>query len=97
MEAASVDLSEATIKNMKVKDLKGELKSRRLLHIGKKLELQYRLIHAIKGKVPIASVVYNTKIRMGYLRMGYLSMRDIGKTQTNCQNNNSQRQYTGKH
>ena len=36
VEAASVDISEATIKNMKVKDLKGVLKSRRLLHIGRK-------------------------------------------------------------
>ena len=40
MEAASVDLLEANIKNMKVKDLKGELKSRRLLQIGRNEELR---------------------------------------------------------
>ena len=40
MEATSVDLSEATIKKMKAKELKGELKSRRPLNIGKKVELQ---------------------------------------------------------
>ena len=50
VEAESVDILEATIKNMKVKDLKGELKSRRLLHIGRKSELQDQLIHAIKDK-----------------------------------------------
>ena len=33
VEAASVNLFEANIKNRKVKDLKGELKSRRLLYI----------------------------------------------------------------
>ena len=65
MEATSVDLSEATIKKMKVKDLKGELKSRRLLQIGRKAELQDRLIHAIKDKVPIAGVVENTKNKYG--------------------------------
>ena len=47
MEAIYVDLSEATIKKMKVKDLKGELKSCRLLNIGRKTELQDKLIHAI--------------------------------------------------
>ena len=44
-----------------MKDLKGELKSRRLLQIGRKVELQDRLIHAIKDKVPISGVVENTK------------------------------------
>ena len=48
VEAASVDLSEETIKNMKFKDLKWELKSLRLLRIGRKAELQDRLIHVIK-------------------------------------------------
>ena len=36
----SVDILESTIKNMKVKELKGELKSRRLLQGGKEVELQ---------------------------------------------------------
>ena len=40
VEAVSVDLSEATIKNMKVKNLKGGIKSRRLLQIGRKAELR---------------------------------------------------------
>ena len=57
MEAASIDLSEATINNMKVKDLKGGLKSRRLIHIRRKAELQDRLIHSIKYRFPIAGVV----------------------------------------
>ena len=70
VEDASVDLLEATIKNMKVKDLKGDLKSLWLLQIGRKAELQDRLIHAIKDKFPIAGVVDNTKISMGDLRMG---------------------------
>ena len=39
VEFASVDLSEATIKNMKVEDLKGEIKSHRLLQMGRKAEL----------------------------------------------------------
>ena len=65
MEDASVDLSEATIKNMKVKDLKGEIKYCRLLQIGRKAELQDRLIHAIKDKVPIDGVVENTKNKYG--------------------------------
>ena len=68
MEAASVDLSEATIKNMRVKDLKGGLKSRRLLQIGRKAELQDQLIHVIKDKVPIAGVVENTKNKSRILR-----------------------------
>ena len=57
VEATSVDLSEATINKMKVKDLKGGLKSCRLLHIGRKAELQDQLIHAIKDKVSIGGVV----------------------------------------
>ena len=61
VEDASVDISEANIKNMKVKDLKGGLKSLRILQIGRKEELQDLLIHAIKDKVPIAGVVENTK------------------------------------
>ena len=65
MEAESVDLSEATIKNMKVKDLKGELKSRRLLQIVWKAELQDRLIHVIKDIFHIAVVVDNTKNKSG--------------------------------
>ena len=40
MEATSVDPSEATIKKMKMNNLNEELKSCRLLQIGKKLELQ---------------------------------------------------------
>ena len=40
VEAATVDILETTINNMKVKDLKGELKYRRLLQIGRKAELQ---------------------------------------------------------
>ena len=39
LEATSVDILEATIKKMKVKDLKREIKSHRLLQIGKKAEL----------------------------------------------------------
>ena len=97
VEAASVDLSEATIKNIKVRDLKGELKSRRILQMGRKAELQDKLIHAIKYKVPIAGVVENTKISMEDLRMRDLSMRYLRKTPTNCQENNSQRQHTGNH
>ena len=65
--------------------------------MGKKSELQDRLIHAIKDKVPIAGVVENTKIIMGDLRMGDLRMRDTRKTPTNLQKNNSQRQHTCKH
>ena len=61
VEATSVDISEATIKKMKVKELKGNLKSRRILQIGKKAELQDLLIHAMKYKVSIGGVVYNTK------------------------------------
>ena len=76
MEATSVDLSEATIKKMKVKELKGRIKSRRILQIGNKVELQDLLIHAIKEKVPIGGVVKNKKIRMRDLRM-----RDIRKHQ----------------
>ena len=40
VQAKYVDLSEATIKKMKVKELKGELKSGRLLQILMKEELQ---------------------------------------------------------
>ena len=40
VEAVYVDLLEATIKNMKVKDLKGVIKSHRLLQIGRKAEPQ---------------------------------------------------------
>ena len=76
---------------MKVKDLKGGLKSRRLLQIGRKAELQDQLIHAIKDKVPIAGVV-EKKISMGDQRMG-----DLRKTPTNCQKNNSQILHTGNH
>ena len=65
VEAASVDISEATINNMKVNGLKGGIKSRRLLHIGSKTELQDRLIRAIKYKVPISGVVENTKNKYG--------------------------------
>ena len=50
---------------MKVKYLKGGLKSRRLLQIGRKAGLQDQLIHAIKDKVPIAGVVDNTKNKYG--------------------------------
>ena len=50
---------------MKVKYFKGELKSRRLLKIGRKAELQDRLIRAIKDKVPIAGVVEDTKNKYG--------------------------------
>ena len=97
MEATSVDFLEATIKKMKVKDLKGGLKSRRLLQIGRKAELQDRLIHAIKDKVPIAGLVENIKISMGDLRMGYLRIRYLRKTPTKCQKNNSKRHHTGNH
>ena len=69
-EATPVDLSEATIKNMKVKELKGELKSHRLSQIGKKVELQDLLIHAIKDKVPIGGVVKNTKNTDGITKDG---------------------------
>ena len=48
-----------------MKDLKGELKSCRLLQIGKKVELQDKLIHEIQDKVPISSVVDNTKNKDG--------------------------------
>ena len=61
VEATSTDLSEATINKMKGKDLKGGLNSRRLLQIGRRAELQDRLIYAIKDKVPINGVVDNTK------------------------------------
>ena len=57
----SVDIQEATIKKMKVKDLKGQLKSCKLLQIGRKAVLQDQLIHAIKDKFPISGVVENTK------------------------------------
>ena len=90
MEAASVDLSESTINNMKVKDLKVELMPRRLLQMGRKAELQDLLIHAIKEKVPIAGVAENTKISTGDLRMGYLKMQDLRKTPTNFQKKNPQ-------
>ena len=50
---------------MKVKDLNGELKSRRLLNIGNKAYLKDILIHAIKDKVPISGVVENTKNKDG--------------------------------
>ena len=53
-----------------MKDLKGELKSCRLLQIGRKAELQDRLIHAIKDKVPIAGVVNNTKNKDGRPKYG---------------------------
>ena len=65
MEAVSVDISEANINNVKVNDLKGELKSRRLLHIGRKAELRDQLIHSIKDKVPIAGVVEKKKNKYG--------------------------------
>ena len=97
MEALSIDVLEATIKNMKVKDLKGELKSCRILQIRRKAELQGQLIYAIKEKVPIGGVVKNRKIYMEDLRMGDLRMRDLRKTPTNCQKNNFQRQHTGNH
>ena len=50
---------------MKVKNLKGGLKSRRLLQFGKKAELQDQLIYAIKYKVPISGVVNNKKNKDG--------------------------------
>ena len=56
----SVDLLEATTKNMKVKYFKGGLNSCRLLQIVRKAELQDRLIHAIKDKFPISGVAENT-------------------------------------
>ena len=40
VETTSADILEATIKKMKAKKLKGELKSRRILKGGKKVELQ---------------------------------------------------------
>ena len=65
MEATSVYILEATINNMKLKDLKVEIKSRRLLWFGKKAELQDQLIYAIKDKVPIAGFVDDTKNKDG--------------------------------
>ena len=53
------------IPRLLLKALKGDLKSRMLLQGGKKVELQDRLIHAIKDKVPIADVVENTKNKYG--------------------------------
>ena len=82
---------------MKVKDLKGEIKYCRLLQIGRKAELQDRLIHAIKDKVPIAGVVENLKRSMEDLRMGDLRMQDLRKTATNCKKKDSQIQHTGNH
>ena len=79
VETTSVDISEATIKKMKLIYLKGGLKSRMLLWIGRKAELQDQLIHVIKDKVPIAGVVENSKIMMGDLRM-----RDLRRIPTNC-------------
>ena len=65
MGAVYVAISEATRNNKKLKGLKVELKSRRLLRIGRKVELQDRLIHEIKDKAPIAGVVENTKNKYG--------------------------------
>ena len=70
MEATSVDILEATIPKMKVNELKVELKSRRLLHIGKKVELRDLLIHAIKEKVHIGGVVENTQNKDGIPKDG---------------------------
>ena len=55
---------------MKVKELKGRIKSRRILQIGNKAELQDLLIHAIKEKVPIGGVVKNTKNKDGIPKDG---------------------------
>ena len=57
VEATSVYLSEATINNMNMKGLKVEFKSGRILQGRKKVELQDRLIHAIKYKLPIGDFV----------------------------------------
>ena len=57
--------------------------------MGRKSELQDRLIHAIKDKAPISGVVENTKMIMVDLSMQELRMLDIIKTPTNCQKNNS--------
>ena len=65
MEAKYVDILEATVKKMKVKDLKGELNSRRIFQTGNKAELQDLLIHAMKYKVPIDDVLDNTKNKNG--------------------------------
>ena len=92
MDAASVDILEAIINNMKVKDLKGGIKSCRLLQMGRKAELQDLLIHAIKDKVPIDGVVENTKNKYGRPK----DWRPK-KTPTNCQKKNSQRHHTGNH
>ena len=70
MEATYVDLLEATIKMMKVKVFKGGLNYCRLLQIGRKAELQDRLIHAIKDKVPIAGAVDNKKNKDGRPKYG---------------------------
>ena len=70
VEAKYVDISEATVKKMKVKDLKGGLNSRRLFQIGKKAELQDLLIHEIKDKVPIDGVLENTKNNNGIPKYG---------------------------
>ena len=48
-----------------MKDFKGELKSRRILQVGKKAELQDRLIHVIKDIFHISVVVDNTKNKCG--------------------------------
>ena len=60
VEATFVDILEATIKKMKVEDLKEGLKSHRILYIVNKVELQDRLIHAIKDKVHIGDFLDNT-------------------------------------
>ena len=48
------------IPRLRLKALKGDLKSRMLLQGGKKVELQDQLIHAIKDKFPISGVAENT-------------------------------------
>ena len=65
LEAKPVHLLEATIKKIKLKYLKWDLMSCRLLKIRKKAELQDRLIYAIKEKVPIAGFVDNTENKDG--------------------------------
>ena len=70
MEDTSIDISEETIKKMKINYLKGGLNYRRLLKIWRKAELQDLLIHAIKDKVPISGVVGNTKNKYGRPKYG---------------------------
>ena len=53
-----------------MKDLKGELKSCRLLQIRRKVELQDRLIHAIKDKFPISGVMNNKNNKDGKTKDG---------------------------